>query len=148
MKPYCGVYALMYRNFIWKWINAFENISISDQVLSITPYTQEQVEVLKNVSTQYEVNFKIDQYLHVYNCPALTQDTCFPLSQLYGSLFHLSTSRRMHRSTFTFLQTAPRGSGMCYSSMASHMSMLPVRAWTPTGATVTSRWTVRFIFFI
>lgn len=28
---------------------------ISDQVLSITPKTQEQVDILKNVSTQYEV---------------------------------------------------------------------------------------------
>lgn len=27
----------------------------SDQVLSITPKTQEQVDILKNVSTQYEV---------------------------------------------------------------------------------------------
>lgn len=30
-----------------------------DQILSITPKTQEQVDILKNVSTQYEVEIRV-----------------------------------------------------------------------------------------
>lgn len=39
-----------------KWHLLFCSLSpFSDQVLSITPKTQEQVDILKNVSSQYEV---------------------------------------------------------------------------------------------
>lgn len=80
-----------------------------DQILSITPKTQEQVDILKNVSTQYEVDIRLICELSssdlVFSCESLC-DTFSP-RQAYGSLFHLSTSKRKLRSTCLFLQTAP-----------------------------------------
>ncbi|XP_037552753.1 carboxypeptidase B2 [Nematolebias whitei] len=63
-----------------------------DQVLSITPYTQEQVEVLKNVSTQYEtalwqpvspVYIKEEAPVHLY-VPANSSERVRKLLQQHG----------------------------------------------------------------
>lgn len=75
----------------WLRCSSFSN---SDQVLSITPKTQEQVDVLKNVSTQYEVimgkctklsplwrlvNLSLMKPLDIFSQTALWQ----PVSSLY-----------------------------------------------------------------
>lgn len=47
---------------------------ISDQVLSITPKTEEQVEILKNVSTQYEVETFFSFSVTASSPPILTSN--------------------------------------------------------------------------
>uniref|UniRef100_A0A3Q3GSE2 Carboxypeptidase B2 (plasma) n=1 Tax=Kryptolebias marmoratus TaxID=37003 RepID=A0A3Q3GSE2_KRYMA len=64
----------------------------SDQVLSITPNTQEEVEVLKNVSTQYETNLwqpvssdhiEAETPVHLY-VPANSSEAVMDLLQKHG----------------------------------------------------------------
>lgn len=102
----------------------------SDQILSITPTTKEQVDILKNVSTQYEVGDSpfIRDWVGVFflsSCESLFE--MFSPRQPYGSRPHLSSSKKRLRSTCLYLPTAQRPSQACCRNTPSLMSKMP--AW-------------------
>lgn len=93
-----------------------------DQVLSMTPKTQEQVDILKNVSTQYQVEISLFPPIVSDSSDSSSCESCvfLPLTrQPYGSQPHPSTSKRRPRSTSLSLQTARRPSWICYRNTPS-----------------------------
>lgn len=71
----------------------------SDQVLSITPRTQEQVDVMKNISSQHEVQVALFSLCLMPLWLVSKFKTLFPRRQCYGSPRRPSTSGRRPRST-------------------------------------------------